>query len=98
MGKGLIYQNMITPQVSTLAVCDIETERCTDALEEFGICYRVVMNRGEMALIPAVASLPSATATRPTSRICSATTKWETDPSTSSTDIPPVPYRSPTGK
>ncbi len=48
MGKGLIYQSQITPQVATLAICDIETERCTNALEEFGIGFQIVTTQGEM--------------------------------------------------
>lgn len=42
MGKGLLYQSLITPGVRCVAICDLDVCRCTDALEEFGLSYEVV--------------------------------------------------------
>jgi len=49
MGKGLLYQASITAGIDTVAVCDIELSRCTDALHWLGLDYRLVSNAAEMA-------------------------------------------------
>lgn len=51
MGKGLLYQSMITPGMDTVAVCDIDLQRCTDALQLFGYDYRLVGTGDEMAAV-----------------------------------------------
>jgi predicted homoserine dehydrogenase-like protein len=42
MGKGLLYQSLITPGIRCAALCDLKMERCASALEEFGIPYEFV--------------------------------------------------------
>ena len=41
MGKGLLYQSHITPGVRCAAICDVKIERCTEALNQFGINYEI---------------------------------------------------------
>lgn len=42
MGKGLLFQSHITPGVRCAAICDVKVERCTVALQQFGLAYKVV--------------------------------------------------------
>lgn len=41
MGKGLLFQSHITPGVRCAAICDLNVERCTDALRQFGLPYEI---------------------------------------------------------
>ncbi|HRX22271.1 MAG TPA: hypothetical protein P5273_11220, partial [Syntrophomonadaceae bacterium] len=48
MGKGLLYQAGITPEVTAAVVCDIDMARCEAAARFFGIAYRRVATAEEM--------------------------------------------------
>lgn len=48
MGKGLLYQLRSTPFFSCAAVCDLDVDRATKALAEFGIPHRVAASAGAL--------------------------------------------------
>ena len=48
MGKGLLYQSHITPGIECVAVCDINVQRCIDALTWLQLPYQVVTNSNAM--------------------------------------------------
>jgi len=48
MGTGLLYQSHITPGIECTAVCDIDVQRCINALNSMQIPYKVVSNSQEM--------------------------------------------------
>jgi len=48
MGKGLLYQSHITSGIECAAVCDININRCTGALDMLHLPYKIVRNSGEM--------------------------------------------------
>lgn len=41
MGKGLLYQSLITKKTNPIAVCDIQIEKCIDILRSFELPYEV---------------------------------------------------------
>jgi len=48
MGKGILYQSSITPGIECVAVCDIDVQRCINALSGLQMPYRVVTDSNEM--------------------------------------------------
>jgi predicted homoserine dehydrogenase-like protein len=48
MGKGLLYQSHITPGIECVAVCDIDVQRCINALTWLQLPYQVVTNSNAM--------------------------------------------------
>ena len=42
MGKGLLYQSIITKGIKTVAVCDINLEKACNVLRDFKMEYKVV--------------------------------------------------------
>ena len=48
MGKGLLYQCHITPGIDCVAVCDINFNRCVDALTLCGLHYKKVIDQNEL--------------------------------------------------
>ena len=48
MGKGLLYQALITPGMECVAIADIDPNRCIAAAEWLQIQYKVVSNQNEM--------------------------------------------------
>ena len=48
MGKGLLYQTTVTPNMETVAIADINIERCIEAADWLGLPWRVVSTEGEM--------------------------------------------------
>lgn len=42
MGKGLLYQSLITPRIRTTAVCDTDVDKACAVLREFGVPYSMV--------------------------------------------------------
>lgn len=48
MGKGLLYQSHITPGIECVAVCDIDIQRCINALTWLQLPYQVVNSPNEM--------------------------------------------------
>ena len=50
MGKGLVYQSLITAGIHCTAVADIKVERCTHFLQSLHIHYQIVHTLDEMHL------------------------------------------------
>lgn len=48
MGKGLLYQSMVTPAIVPAVICDHNLPRCISALEEFGLPYKIVDRTDDM--------------------------------------------------
>lgn len=48
MGRGLVYQSTVTPEVECVAVADRELERCTGFLERLGLPFSVVSDLEQM--------------------------------------------------
>lgn len=48
MGKGLLYQSLITPDIDCRVICDLHLAKCIDALHSLGLEYRVAENPREM--------------------------------------------------
>jgi len=48
MGKGLLYQTHITPGIDCVAVCDININRCVDALKACELKYKSATNQNEL--------------------------------------------------
>ena len=48
MGKGLLYQSHITPRIECVAVCDIDIQKCIDALNMLQLPFELVNSSGEM--------------------------------------------------
>ena len=49
MGKGLLYQSLITPHIRTVAVCDTDVEKACAILREFGVPYSLVSRQNSPA-------------------------------------------------
>ncbi|MHB8086342.1 MAG: homoserine dehydrogenase [Dehalococcoidia bacterium] len=49
MGKGLLYQSHVTPGIECAAVCDIDAQRCINALASLQLPYRMAANSSEVA-------------------------------------------------
>ncbi len=48
MGKGLLYQAILTPGVRCVGLADINVDRAIACAREFGVAYRVVTNRNAL--------------------------------------------------
>lgn len=48
MGKGILYQSLITPGIECAAICDIKIQYCIDALTLFQQPYKVVSSVKEL--------------------------------------------------
>ncbi len=60
MGKGLVYQSMITPRTNTLAVCDVDTDKACRVLRAFNLAFELaedavqgdaIIRRGKIAVV-----------------------------------------------
>jgi len=48
MGKGLVYQASIHPEIECVVVSDLKIENCTKFLERLGLPYKIVNSKSEM--------------------------------------------------
>ena len=48
MGKGLLYQSHITPGIECVAVCDVDIQKCIDALNMLQLPFELVSSAGEV--------------------------------------------------
>lgn len=48
IGKGLVFQSTITPNVRCVAIADVRVDRAVSAASSFGIAHRVVASLGAM--------------------------------------------------
>ena len=49
MGKGLLYQTTITPNIHAAAVCDTDLDKACCILREFNLAYQVVETEDDLA-------------------------------------------------
>jgi len=51
MGKGLIYQSRLTPEIDCVAIADIQIDRCIAVLDWLGLEYGIANNQLELEQI-----------------------------------------------